>query len=440
MAQEMEVIRKEGRLLFEYVAGSHLYGLNNQDSDVDTKGIYTYDPKDVLSLPLYTDNGKVADERNDNVWYEIGRFMELLTKSNPTILEALFVPEDKVITKPSKALNELFAHRMEFVTQACFPSFVSYAEEQIRKARGLNKKIVNPITERKTPFDFTYTFRGQGSTKVKNWLDDRGLNKDFCGLVNVPNMHDVYAVYYDWGSHFKHYGITLDIMKSPFDGAIARMFKKYDITEEVSEIVDKNLCYLSNEFGIVSQYTLSKWYKENDHELHYRGMCLEDSNEMRHSSVEKGAAPIMYMSYNEDGYKAHCKKYREYKEWERMRNPKRYESNLDKTYDSKNMMHCFRLMHMGIEIAEGEGLILDRSKRDGKFLLDVRNHKFEYDELITMLDEDKDDMTKAILNTKIKKDVDPELAKHILKCIRWELIGGDDTLSRYITNPFAKKG
>lgn len=39
-------------------------------------------------------------------------------------------------------------------------------------------------------------------------------------------------------------------------------------------------------------------------------------------------------------------------------NPKRYESNLDKTYDSKNMMHCFRLMHMASEIAEGKGVIL----------------------------------------------------------------------------------
>lgn len=50
-------------------------------------------------------------------------------------------------------------------------------------------------------------------------------------------------------------------------------------------------------------------------------------------------------------------------------NPKRYESNLDKNYDSKNMMHCFRLMHMAGEIAEGKGMILQRTW-DRQFLMD----------------------------------------------------------------------
>ena len=47
-------------------------------------------------------------------------------------------------------------------TKECFKPFVSYALEQIHKARGLNKKIVNPVTERLTPFDFAYTFYKQG--------------------------------------------------------------------------------------------------------------------------------------------------------------------------------------------------------------------------------------------------------------------------------------
>ena len=34
-----EEIRKEGRLLFESVRGSHLFGLNTETSDVDTFGV-----------------------------------------------------------------------------------------------------------------------------------------------------------------------------------------------------------------------------------------------------------------------------------------------------------------------------------------------------------------------------------------------------------------
>ena len=33
-----DIIRNDGRLLYEYIRGSHLYGLNNENSDVDTSG------------------------------------------------------------------------------------------------------------------------------------------------------------------------------------------------------------------------------------------------------------------------------------------------------------------------------------------------------------------------------------------------------------------
>ena len=35
-----DIIRNDGRLLYEYIRGSHLYELNNKDSDVDTCGVF----------------------------------------------------------------------------------------------------------------------------------------------------------------------------------------------------------------------------------------------------------------------------------------------------------------------------------------------------------------------------------------------------------------
>ena len=65
---------------------------------------------------------------------------------------------------------------------------------------------------------------------------------------------------------------------------------------------------------------------------------------------------MCFISYNQSGYSTHCRQYAEYQEWVSNRDPKRYESNLEKNYDSKNMTHCFRLMHMAAEIAEGRGV------------------------------------------------------------------------------------
>ena len=135
-------------------------------------------------------------------------------------------------------------------------------------------------------------------------------------------------------------------------------------------------------------------------------MCLENSTNMRGSSVSKGEKPIVYMVYNESGFKAHCVKYKQYQDWIKHRNPIRYESNLNKSYDAKNMCECFRLMHCGIEIASGKGYIVDRSGIDADFLLDVKNHKFEYEELMERLKEENEKMKEAMDNSTLKEDID----------------------------------
>jgi len=401
MNDNFDKIKGEGRLMYSYIAGSHLYNLNNEDSDVDTKGIYLCTKEELLGLRgRYHE--QISDARNDNTWFELGRYCELALKSNPTVLEALFVPMEKIITPPNDILSPLFANKEQFITKECFKPFIGYAVAQIQKARGLNKKIVNPMTERLTPFDFAYTFYKQGSTKIKDWLENRGLNKDFCGLVHIPNMHDTYGVYYDWGAHFEKEGITSFenlINKNPKLASFITSFYELDIPAACDAIMQE------------------KWFEEHKEVLHYRGMCLDEATDMRGSSVSKGEEPLCHMVYNESGFKDHCKKYKEYQEWVKERNPKRYESNLDKNYDSKNMMHCFRLMHMGQEIAEGNGVNLERTW-DREFLMNVRGHKFEYDELMEKLEADKEKLDNTIAESTIREKIDADFVNEILTEIR----------------------
>jgi hypothetical protein len=340
------------------------------------------------------------------------------------VLEALFVPEDKIITTPSEIVKPIFENRDQFVTKQCFKPFISFAVEQIHKARGLNKKIVNPVTERLTPFDFAYTFYKQGSTKIRNWLENRGLNKDFCGLVHIPNMHDTYGVYYDWGAHIHHNLIKYEDMETALFGAnmFGIIFLGWFGYGSVNEDVMKFSKFVQNFYGIKTKKDLKEWYDKNQEVIHYRGMCLENSTDMRGSSVSKGERPLCWMVYNESGFKDHCKKYKEYKDWEKFRNPKRYESNLEKNYDSKNMMHCMRLIHMGQEIAEGRGIILQRTD-DKEFLMNIRNHKYEYDELMEKIDADKEALDRAIANSTIKETIDVDFVNDLLIEMRKKAYG-----------------
>ena len=390
--ETFETIKEKNLLLYQYIRGSHCHGISTPQSDIDMGGIFM-SPKDELLDLGFNYQGQIANETNDIVWYELKKFMQLLIKSNPTILEALFV-DDKYVEYEHPLISELKSYKNEFLTKKCFPSFFSYANSQIEKAKGLNKMINwdKEQMKRKTPFDFAYTFYNQGSTKISNWLDNRGLNKDFCGLVRIPNMHDTYGVYYDWGAHFKKENIKN--------------------AEDLIKNGGKTFDFIVN-FYKLSAAQIADWFESNKEIKRYRGMCLDNATDMRCSSVSKGEKPLCWMTYNESGFKAHCVKYKQYQDWIKHRNPIRYESNLNKSYDAKNMCECFRLMHCGIEIANGKGYIVDRSGIDAEFLLDVKNHKFEYEDLISELNKCKEEMKIAMMNSKLKDDIDPKFVNEL---------------------------
>lgn len=388
---EFDKIRNDGRLAYEYIRGSRLYGLNTPTSDTDTSGVYLCTRDEFYSC--FGVKGQVSDERHDNTWFEIGELVRLLMKSNPTVLESLYVPEDKIIGEVHPLMQLLIDSRDHFVTKQCFKPFYGYAKSQIEKARGLNKKILNPIEKRLTPMDFVYTFYGQGSQPFAKWLDVRGLRQCYCGPVNVPNMRDMHGVYYDFGQHCSNEaGWQTDSAFLTFAG---EYFKLKDAAETRE--------YLS---------TLSP--------LGYRGMFGEykASNELRLASVDKSSrGPICFVAYNQDAYSQHCRASADYRRWVAERNPVRYQGNLDKNYDSKNMMHMFRLVHMASEIAEGRGVILERVD-DHDFLMDVRNHRYEYDELMEMLNSDAERMTRVMAESTLPDHVDVDFVNRLMIEIR----------------------
>lgn len=407
-------IEDKGLLLYRYIRGSQVYGTNVETSDVDEGGIYIAPSDQLLDLGFDYQN-EICDDKHDTCWWEIGKFMRLLLSSNPTVLEALFVPDDKVLYE-HPIITNIKKYRDQFITKQCFMPFGGYAVSQIKKAQGQDKKIHWDIEKmvRKTPLDFCYTFKGQGSQNIQTWLSARGLDQSNCGLVNVPNMPNMFDVFYDFGQHIELNGITKEFFtdeKNRNDKFLNYVYttltSKFDQTEMKWSWVMKNLYEkiktpFGKHCGIISN--------------------VGSSNEIRFSETLKGSTPICYMSYNENGYRQHCKKYREYEDWKKNRNKARYENNLEglekensaKFYDAKNMCHCFRLIAMAIEVAKGEGLKLDRRGIDADFLLDVRNRKYTYDELMSKLTELKSQMDEEISKSVIPDEISVDMVNDLL--------------------------
>lgn len=402
-------IKEKNLILYEYVRGSHSHGIATEKSDIDIGGVFIA-PEEMYYGLSSNYQSQVSDEKNDVVYYEIGKWFELLLKSNPTALESLFIPEH-CIKYIHPLIQEVINNRDIFISKSAFEPLIGYSISQIKKCRGLNKKINWEIPERKNILEFCYIPWKQGSIPLKKFLEDYGLRQEFCGLVAIPNMRDMYHVFYDWGAH-----------KQNIDGN--------DNLEHID--IKRKFVISAEELGAIAEPLSWFWVYNNiptlNEVLNYRGICnpndYSKSNEVRLSSIPKGATPICQMSFNKDGYSSHCIKYREYKEWEKHRNPIRYESNLKKSYDAKNVGECIRLIHMGIELAKGEGFNVYRTW-DRDFLLDVRNHKYEYEYIIEYTESKQKEMEKAISESILPDNVDIDMVNNLLINVRRKFYGGE---------------
>ena len=110
-------IKENKLLLFECISGSKAYGLDTPQSDTDLKGVFYLPKKHFYGLEYIP---QISNETNDEVYYELGRFVELLAKNNPTILELLATPDDCILYR-HPLMNRLNIDM--FLSKRCKDSF-----------------------------------------------------------------------------------------------------------------------------------------------------------------------------------------------------------------------------------------------------------------------------------------------------------------------------
>ena len=187
-------LKKEGKILFEVVAGSISYGTNTKNSDIDIRYVYILPNEYLIGYNKYVP--QVSENENDIVGYELGRFIELLFKQTPNVLEMLYSPKDCILIK-NPIFDLLIENRDKFLTKQCKNSFGGFAVQQIRKSKGRDKKMnweKEKIT-RKGILDFCYVVDGGKTKNVQDWLVENGINQSYCGLVNLDHMPFCYAIY-----------------------------------------------------------------------------------------------------------------------------------------------------------------------------------------------------------------------------------------------------
>lgn len=343
------------KLIFKAKVGSQAQGTATPQSDEDFKGVYIQNSDEILTF----DYEPFIQVNKDECYYELNKFVEMLMEANPNAIELLFTPDDCII-ETSPQFELLRKHKEIFLTKRCYATFAGYATTQIKKAKGLNKKMnwETQRFERKTPIDFCFIHKDGKTMPLEVFLNVFSLNQENFGLVKLNHFENCYGVYYD------------------YDG-------------------DQN----------------------------FKGIIHENSNELRLTSISKEFADtyvndVYTLYYNKDGYSTHCKDYKSYQTWLKERNENRYHTNKShgQIYDSKNLSHCRRLIDVAIEIGKTGTFTVRRPNVD--YLLEIKRGDIPLDDIIRDAEYDIADLPNIYENSNLPEIVDKNEVKKLLISLR----------------------
>jgi predicted nucleotidyltransferase len=350
----VDELKRTGWIIMDAVVGSQAFGLATETSDVDTRGVFVLPIEDRLS---YNAIDQVADEKNNHVYWELKKFLQLLRDGNPSALELLNSPKRCILQ--GEEFFEMIPKDV-WITPACCKSFLEYAKSQLSRAYGLNKKIFNPQPEEPPKvLDYCYVVDGNLAVPFKEWVKKRPYEcKDepkYYAIAAIDHVTDTYALYWE--------NVPLDRCEIAADEHEWRWA-----------------------YGVVSDE--------------------DKANDIQLSSIPKGIPQVGILFFNKNAYSHDCAEHTKYWKWVKDRNESRYEETIKhgQGYDAKNTMHCIRLLMTAKDIAERGTVTVDRTA-DREYLLSIKQGKFTYEEMMDQSDKLVAEVTEAFKNSTFLKPV-----------------------------------
>ena len=126
------------QLMVQIKFGSHLYGTDTLSSDLDIKGVYIPEARDILLQcvrPIVSlSKPKAHGEKNtsEDVDYELyspQRFLDLLAEGQTVALDMLFAPKSAMLSPPHEEWLKIKALAPQLLTKQ-MGSFVRYCKQQ----------------------------------------------------------------------------------------------------------------------------------------------------------------------------------------------------------------------------------------------------------------------------------------------------------------------
>lgn len=119
------------RVIFRCVVGSRAFGLDDERSDTDYRGIYL--PTAQMHWSLYGVPEQFENHETQEHYWELQRFLVLALKANPNVLECLYTP---LVEKSTPLADELLQMRSAFLSRLVYQTYNGYVMSQFKKMQS----------------------------------------------------------------------------------------------------------------------------------------------------------------------------------------------------------------------------------------------------------------------------------------------------------------
>ena len=203
-------------LLFVTFGGSHAYGTNIPDSDIDVRGCALNSRTDILGRTKFE---QVIDNTTDTTIYGFNKLIHLLSEANPNVIEMLGCkPEQYVFFNDIGKM--MVEQRDMFLSQKAVHAFGGYATQQLRRLQAAlardrydqsekEKQILSSCKSAMTSFNDRYQAFENGAIHL--YVDEsqrEDLDTEIFLDVNLTHypLRDYKKIWSDLNTIVKEYG------------------------------------------------------------------------------------------------------------------------------------------------------------------------------------------------------------------------------------------
>ncbi len=297
--------------------GSHAYGLETPESDLDLRGICIEPPEFVISFCKnfeQSENVKFNgyEESKDCTIFGLRKFLNLAANANPNVIEILFVEENEIIFATEFG-RKIIDNKELFLTKKAYHTFGGYAKGQLKRLENHRQWIINPPPEPCSRTEF--------------------------GLPASPV-------------------IPSDQIKAAF-AAINKKIDQWNLKDMTDIDRADRIEFINAMAEVIAEMQLGA-----------KEQFIAAGNSLGFDTN------FLVMLDKERTYNGIKQLYSQYQNWLKTRNPKRFKTEQECLVDTKHASHLIRLYFEAIDLLNGNGLILKRPKDELNLLLDIKLGKF----------------------------------------------------------------